>query len=160
MSHLVPLIQLFPQSQRSPNHRRGAEGPDEVTLMLPPDGLYAEQEMEIEFRVLDVENPGPDGSAQPLRRARIRAEADMPSMPAMPKFDEIAHSEAIPGVFGVHPVFPHGGDYRLCLTILSQAPEGWRSACPDAGHVRAFLLVQDAAPTRRLRQQVRRIPSM
>ena len=42
----------------------------------------------------------------------------MPSMPSMPKFDELAHREGIPGVFGVHPVFPHGGDYRLCLTIL------------------------------------------
>jgi len=36
----------------------------------------------------------------------------------MARFDEIAHREDSPGVYGVHPTFPHGGDYRLCLTIL------------------------------------------
>ena len=45
----------------------------------------------------------------------------MPSMPSMPGFSEIAHREGIPGVFGVHPTFPHGGDYRLCLTLLPPA---------------------------------------
>src|SRR5262245_31111093 len=74
--------------------------------------------MEIEFRVVEPDTPGPDGAPKPLPAwARIRAEADMPSMPSMPKFDQVAHYEGIPGVFGVHPVFPHGGDYRLCLTI-------------------------------------------
>ena len=42
----------------------------------------------------------------------------MPSMPSMPRFDEIAHREGVPGVYGVHPTFPHGGDYRLCLTLM------------------------------------------
>ncbi len=86
--------------------------------MLPPAGLYAEEEMEIEFRIVEPDTPGPDGAPKPLPWGRIRAEADMPSMPSMAKFDELAHREGIPGVFGVHPVFPHGGDYRLCLTIL------------------------------------------
>jgi hypothetical protein len=67
--------------------------------------------MEIEFRVEKS-----DGS--PLPFARIRGVVDMPSMPSMARFDEIAHGEGIPGVYGVHPVFPHGGDYRLCLTVL------------------------------------------
>jgi hypothetical protein len=39
-------------------------------------------------------------------------------MPAMPRFDEIAHREDVAGVYGVHPTFPHGGLYRLCLTVL------------------------------------------
>ena len=69
----------------------------------------------------------------------------MPSMPAMPKFDEIAHSEGIPGVFGVHPVFPHGGDYRLCLTILSQLPSPGDPRPPTPVTFEFPLQVQDAA---------------
>ena len=75
MWHLVPLIQLFSAEPAPADPTRQRQGSYEVALMLPPDGLYAEQEMEIEFRVLDVETPGSDGSVQPLRRARIRVEA-------------------------------------------------------------------------------------
>ena len=92
-------------------------GPYQVTPMLPPSGLYAGEEMEIEFRVERLDGDPGKGPA-PLTWARIRGVVDMPSMPAMPRFDELAHREGIPGVYGVHPVFPHGGDYRLCLTIL------------------------------------------
>ncbi len=92
-------------------------GPYQVTLMLPPSGLYAGEEMEIEFHVERLDGDPGKGPA-PLTWARIRGVVDMPSMPAMPRFDELAHREGIPGVYGVHPVFPHGGDYRLCLTIL------------------------------------------
>lgn len=86
-------------------------GPYTITLQAPAAGLFAGEEMEIEFRVEKS-----DGA--PLTVARIRGVVDMPSMPAMPRFDEIAHGEGIPGVYGVHPVFPHGGEYRLCLTVL------------------------------------------
>jgi hypothetical protein len=90
---------------------RQQSGPYAVTLQLPQAGLFAGEEMEIEFKVEKA-----DGT--PLPWGRIRGVVDMPSMPSMPRFDEIAHREGIPGVFGVHPTFPHGGDYRLCLTVL------------------------------------------
>jgi hypothetical protein len=92
-------------------------GPYQVTLMLPPSGLYAGEEMEIEFRVERLDGDPARGPAA-LTWARIRGVTDMPSMPAMARFDELAHREGIPGVYGIHPVFPHGGDYRLCLTVL------------------------------------------
>ncbi len=125
-------------------------GPYQVTLMLPPSGLYAGEEMEIEFRVERLDGDPGKGPA-PLTWARIHGVVDMPSMPTMPHFDEIAHREGIPGVYGVHPVFPHGGDYRLCLTILP--PE--IQAVGDPRPVEAFdlefpLVVYDAtsSPTR------------
>jgi len=93
-------------------------GPYEITILLPSRGLYAEEEMEIEFKVERVGSDEAQAPPSPLVSARIRGEVDMPSMPAMPRFDEIAHREGIPGVFGIHPTFPHGGDYRLCLTVL------------------------------------------
>ena len=72
-------------------------------------------------------------------------------MPAMPRFDEIAHREGIPGVYGVHPSFPHGGDYRLCLTLLP--PEFPPLGAPGTTEAFTFefpLTVWDAAssPTR------------
>ena len=97
---------------------RARAGPYEVSLRLPPDGLFAGEEMEIEFRVDRLDRTDASGRPEPLTLARIRAVADMPSMPSMARFDEIAHREESPGLYGVHPTFPHGGDYRLCLTIL------------------------------------------
>lgn len=109
---------------------RQRQGPFEVTLMLPPEGLYAGGEVEIEFRVVELGSPEEGDTPKPLKGRPIQAEVEMPSMPSMPKFDELAHREGIPGVFGVHPVFPHGGDYRLCLTILP--PEVRRFGVPPA----------------------------
>jgi YtkA-like len=97
---------------------RASAGPYEVALHLPPAGLYAGEEMEIEFRVDRADRSAPGGGPLPLTWARIEAVVDMPSMPSMARFDEIAHGEGVPGLYGVHPTFPHGGDYRLCLTIL------------------------------------------
>jgi hypothetical protein len=47
-------------------------------------------------------------------------------------------------VFGVHPVFPHGGDYRLCLTILppERSPAG--EATPPSFTFDFPLTVRDA----------------
>ncbi len=124
---------------------RQRQGPYEITLMLPPAGLYAEEEMEIEFRVEDLETLDAAGAPKPLAFARIRGEADMPSMPSMAKFDEIAHREGIPGVFGVHPVFPHGGEYRLCLTILPPEVQPVGDPRPPTAYTFDFpLTVHDA----------------
>ena len=113
--------------------------------MLPPAGLYADEEMEIEFRVENFETVDAAGAPTPLAFARIRAEADMPSMPSMAKFDEIAHREGIPGVFGVHPVFPHGGEYRLCLTILPPEVQPVGDPRPPTAYTFEFpLTVYDA----------------
>ncbi len=125
-------------------------GPYQVTLMLPPSGLYAGEEMEIEFRVERLDGDPGKGPA-PLTWARIRGVVDMPSMPAMPRFDELAHREGIPGVYGVHPVFPHGGDYRLCLTILPPEIQPIGDPRPTAAFDLEFpLIVYDAtsSPTR------------
>jgi hypothetical protein len=86
-----------------------------VTLRLPAEGLVAGEENQVEFRLEDLrDSQGP----RPVRFARVRASVDMPSMPAMPPFDEIAHDEGVPGEYGAHPSFAHGGEYRLTLTML------------------------------------------
>ncbi len=92
-------------------------GPYEVTLRLPPAGLTAQEEMQIEYRVVDTTRVDPVMGPAPIIRAQARSVIDMPSMPGMAHITETAHPEGVPGEYGVHPVFPHGGDYRLQLFI-------------------------------------------
>ena len=92
-------------------------GPYEVTLRLPPGGLTAQEEMQIEYRVVDATRIDPVMGPAPVIRAQARSIIDMPAMPGMARISETAHPEGVPGEYGVHPVFPHGGDYRLQLFI-------------------------------------------
>jgi hypothetical protein len=110
----------------SPPQPKQAASGFEVTLLLPPDGLFAGEEMPIEFRVEDTR----DAARQPVRFATIRARVAMPGMPGMPPFEEAAHREGIPGVFGVHPTFGHGGDYLLTLAI--EVPSAVSTSAPPA----------------------------
>jgi hypothetical protein len=139
------------QPSASTQPARARAGPYEVSLRLPPAGLYAGEEMEIEFRVDRVDRTGPGGEPVPLTWARVQGVVDMPSMPSMARFDEIAHGEGVPGVYGVHPTLPHGGDYRLCLTILPPEIQPIGDPRPaEAFTVEFPLTVYDAtsSPTR------------
>jgi hypothetical protein len=116
-----------------------------VTLRLPPEGLAAGEEMQIEFRLEDRRN---SQAPQPVRFARVRAVVEMPSMPAMPAFDELAHDEGVAGEYGAHPTFAHGGDYRLTLTLLpaDQQPPGITPPGPVPFSMQFPLLVSDPRP--------------
>jgi hypothetical protein len=86
-----------------------------VALRLPPDGLIAGEEVQIEFRVSEGDLA--------VVRAKIETQIYMPEMPSMPKLIETAHPEGVPGDYGIHPTFPHGGAYRLRLDIFPPAGE-------------------------------------
>ena len=103
---------------------RQTAGKYQVTLRLPPGGLYAQEETQIEFRVEDTSRPDPLAGYTAVVRATPEAVIDMPAMPGMPKFTETAHAEGAPGDYGIHPTFAHGGEFRLRLGI--QPPEGER----------------------------------
>jgi hypothetical protein len=92
-------------------------GPYQVTLRPPADGLFAGEEMQIEFRVEDTSKDDPLTGFAPVIRAKIQSEIDMPSMRGMPIIKETGHSEGVPGDYGLHPVFVHGGEYRLRINI-------------------------------------------
>lgn len=112
-----------------------------IALRLPPGGLYAGDEMEIEFRIEDTTRPDPLGGFTPVIRLSPVAVIDMPAMPGMPKIEAVAHAEGIPGEYGIHPSFPHGGEYRLRLTIQ---PPGADPVTRDFP-----LAVKDADPKRK-----------
>ena len=79
MLHLVLFASLVleepaptpPDTGSEPPRQR--QGPYEATLMLPAAGLYAGEEMEIEFRVVDVEHPDGSGAPAPLPWGRSSA---------------------------------------------------------------------------------------
>lgn len=96
---------------------RQTAGHYRVTLRLPAEGLYAQEESQIEFRIEDTARPDPLTGYTPVVRATPHAAIDMPAMPRMPEFVETAHAEPSPGDYGIHPTFAHGGDYRLRITV-------------------------------------------
>jgi hypothetical protein len=113
----------------------------QVSLRLPPGGLYAAEEMEIEFRVEDTTRPDPLGGYTPVIRLTPAVTIDMPEMPGMPRIEAIAHPEGAPGEYGIHPTFPHGGAYRVRVAISPPAGDAF---------VREFPLdVKDADPKRK-----------
>jgi hypothetical protein len=98
----------------APHQRAGRY---DISLRLPADGLYAEEEMEIELHLEDTSRPDLLIGFAPVVRAAMEVRIDVPEMPAMPAYRETAHAEAAPGDYGVHPTFSHGGEFRLRISI-------------------------------------------
>jgi len=124
---ICPLLVPLHADEQGSSRRTGKY---EVTLRLPPDGLYAAEEVEIEMRIEDWTRVDPVLGPAAVIRARVEAAIDMPVMPAMPVYLEIAHPEDIPGVYGVHPTFAHAGDYRLRLSVAPGADEPFQVEFP------------------------------
>jgi hypothetical protein len=116
-------------------------GPYEVTLRLPAGGLFAQEEMQIEYRVVDTSRVDPLFGPAAVIRAQTASRITMPSMAGMPALTETAHPEGIPGEYGIHPFFPHGGEYLLTLQITPPAAEAFTVTFP--------LTVADPNPARR-----------
>ncbi|HEY6390574.1 MAG TPA: hypothetical protein VIX89_04825 [Bryobacteraceae bacterium] len=111
-----------------------------ITLRPPADGIYAQEETEIEFRIVDTSRDDPLTGSVPVIRAQIDVAIEMPSMPGMPAFHELAHPEGVPGDFGVHPTFAHGGDYVMRLSIAPPEDRAFQVEFP--------IGVQDASNAR------------
>ena len=105
----------------------------EVTLRLPADGLVAQEEMQLEYRVTDTSRVDPVMGAAPVIRAQARSVIEMPAMPGMAKLIETAHPEGVPGEYGVHPVFPHGG-FEHRFGAVDVVDDGLDRAVDDVEH--------------------------
>jgi hypothetical protein len=115
-------------------------GKYQVTLRIAPGGLFAQEESEIEFHLEDASQQDPLTGAVPVIRAEAEVSIDMPAMAGMPPFREIAHPEGVPGDYGVHPTFSHGGEYVMRIVIKPPQEESFRIEFP--------LSVQDATAGR------------
>ena len=107
-----------------------------VELRLPADGLYADEETDVELRITDASQDDPVQGAPPVIKAVLKPVLTMPMMASMPKQTPKTHSEGVPGDYGVVLFFPHGGDFRLDLDVV---PPGEKSF-----HVAFDLPVKDA----------------
>ncbi len=104
-------------TQTKPSPLVQKSGKYAVDLRVPQEGLFAEQEADIEFHVSDTSQDDPVQGAPPIVKAVVSARVTMPAMASMPAQLPKTHSEGVPGDYGVVLYFPHGGEYRIDLTV-------------------------------------------
>ena len=90
-----------------------------VELRVPSEGVFAGEEVDIEFRVGDRKQDDPILGPAGVPDVKAVAVITMPSMAGMPSARPKIHAEGVPGDYGIEAFFPHGGEYaiRLDLTV-------------------------------------------
>jgi hypothetical protein len=88
-----------------------------VTLRVPKEGVYAGESIDIEFRVEDMSKVDPVLGALGVPKVVSSAVVTMPEMEGMPEQRPKIHAEGVPGDYGIECFFPHGGGYRIALTL-------------------------------------------
>jgi len=111
---LVVTAPVFAQT-KNPVQKAGNYS---IELRIPTEGIYAGEEIDLEFRLSDTSREDPVIGAPGIPRARVKAQVTMPAMPSMPKANPRVHAEGVPGDYGLVTTFPHGGDYQIDLTIV------------------------------------------
>lgn len=93
-------------------------GKFEAVLRVPEEGLFAQEEVDVEFRVTDTTSKDPvEEGFKGIGAIEATAVMTMPSMAGMPEAKPEVHREGVPGDYGVVLFFPHGGDYKIALTL-------------------------------------------
>ena len=88
-----------------------------ITLRVPDSGVFAGEAIDIEFRVTDTSKVDPVFGATGIPRVVSKAVITMPEMAGMPEQRPKIHTEGIPGDYGIECFFPHGGEYKIALTL-------------------------------------------
>lgn len=93
-------------------------GKFEAELRMPEDGLFAGEEVDVEFRVVDTTSKDPfEDGFKGVGGISATAVMTMPSMQGMPEARPNVHREGVPGDYGIELYFPHGGDYKIDLSL-------------------------------------------
>ena len=122
----------------------------EAELRVPEEGLFAGEEIDVEFRVVDTTSKDPiEEGFKGVGGISATAVMTMPSMQGMPEAKPNVHREGVPGDYGIELYFPHSGDYKIDLTL----------DIPGAGKkVVSFIVdVKDERPTNVNRPQPYRL---
>lgn len=93
-------------------------GKYEAVLRVPEEGLFAQEEVDVEFRVVDttVKDPVEEGF-KGVSAITAKGVVTMPSMAGMPEAKPEIHREGVPGDYGIVLYFPHGGAYKIALNL-------------------------------------------
>lgn len=93
-------------------------GKYQVELRIPDEGLFASEEVDVEFRVSDTTEKDPvEDGFRGVANVEATGLVTMPSMAGMPPAKPEIHREGVPGEYGVVLYFPHGGGYQLDLNL-------------------------------------------
>jgi YHS domain-containing protein len=121
-------------------------GKYEAILRVPEEGLFAQEEVDVEFRVTDTTAKDPiEEGFKGVGGIETKAVVTMPSMEGMPEARPEVHREGVPGDYGIVLYFPHGGDYKIDLTL----------SIPGKGEekIAFFVDVKDERPANASRPQ-------
>jgi YHS domain-containing protein len=88
-----------------------------VELWPPDDGVFAGEEIDIEFGIFDSTKMEKDGGLAGVDDVAVTAEVKMPAMQGMPSQKPHIHKEGRAGVHGMELFFPHGGSYQIDLKV-------------------------------------------
>lgn len=93
-------------------------GKYQAELRLPEEGLFASEETDVEFRVVDTtQKDAIEEGFKGVGAIEATAVMTMPSMPGMPEARPKVHREGVPGEYGIELYFPHGGDFKIDLAL-------------------------------------------
>jgi hypothetical protein len=93
-------------------------GKYQAELRLPEGGLFAGEELDVEFRVTDTTQKDPvEEGFKGVGAIEATAVMTMPSMMGMPEVRAKVHREGVPGDYGIELFFPHGGEYQIDLAL-------------------------------------------
>lgn len=93
-------------------------GKYQAELRMPEEGLFAGEEIDVEFRVVDTtQKDAVEEGFKGVGGIEATAVMTMPSMQGMPEARPKVHREGVPGDYGIELYFPHGGDYQIDLAL-------------------------------------------
>ncbi|MDH4387340.1 MAG: hypothetical protein QE269_01295 [Fimbriimonas sp.] len=93
-------------------------GKYQAELRIPEGGLFAGEELDVEFRVTDTtQRDAVEEGFKGVGAIEATAVMTMPSMMGMPEVRPKVHREGVPGDYGMELYFPHGGDYKIDLAL-------------------------------------------
>ena len=115
-------------------------GKYQAELRLPDGGLFAQEESDVEFRVVDTTQKDPvEDGFKGVGAIDVTATMTMPSMAGMPTVRPSFHREGVPGDYGLALFFGHGGEYQIDLDLT----------IPNDGvkHIMFLVDVKDERPS-------------
>ena len=93
-------------------------GKYQAELRIPDGGLYAQEQTDVEFRVVDTTQKDPvEEGFKGVGAIEATAKMTMPSMAGMPMVMPEIHREGVPGDYGMDLFFGHGGVYKIDLEL-------------------------------------------
>jgi hypothetical protein len=112
-AHIAHLL-VAPQ-QSNPTVKFGKY---QAELRMPDGGLYAQEQTDVEFRIVDTTKKDPvEEGFKGVGAIEASGTITMPSMMGMPMVKPEIHREGVPGDYGMVLFFGHGGQYKIDLDL-------------------------------------------